>query len=276
MLLQRKLIISLSLVLLTASANASPLLSVVTVSGQFGTVDPTTGAFNQIGPTTPDPLGGLVPGPNGYLGISFSGNLDSVKPKTGAISVIGATGLGFSALDTAELNGTVYATDFSNNLYTINTATGAATLIAYTGIPPAPSNPADECDEALFAAGGKLYATFDAFNATTFAVVINPELYQIDPSTGSATLLAPTSLHLNAAVDVNGSAYAFQGQPSTFTSDVLSLNLATGNTTFLASVSSAAAFTDGAAAAVPEPASIAMTGIGIFAVFVLRRRSRRS
>lgn len=276
MLLQGKLIISLSLVLLTASANASPLLSVVTVSGQFGTVDPTSGAFSQIGPNTPDPLGGLVPGPNGYLGISFSGNLDSVKPKTGAISVIGATGLGFSALDTAELNGTVYATDFSNNLYTINTATGAATLIAYTGIPPAPSNPADECDEALFAAGGKLYATFDAFNATTFAVVINPELYQIDPSTGAATLLAPTSLHLNAAVDVNGSVYAFQGQPSTFTSDVLSLNLATGNTTFLASVSSAAAFTDGAAAAVPEPASIALTGIGIFAVFVLRRRSRRS
>ena len=169
MLLQRKLIIWLSLVLLTACANASPLLSVVTVSGQFGTVDLTTGAFNQIGPTTPDPLGGLVQGPNGYLGISFSGNLDSVQPKTGAISVIGATGLGNLAGVTTEFNGTVYATDLYNNFYSVNTTTGLASLIGPTGLPICPSliSPVEVSDETLFTANGNLYATFDGINLTT-------------------------------------------------------------------------------------------------------------
>lgn len=248
----------------------------VTVSGQFGAVNPTTGAFSQIGPTTPDPLGGLVPGSNGLLlGVSFSGNLDSVNPSTGAITVIGATGLGFNAFDTAELGGTVYETDFSNNLYTVNASTGAATLIGYTGIPPAPeltnTNPADQCDEALFAAGGNLYATFDGFNTTTFALVDNPELYQINPSTGVATLLAPTSIHLNAAVDLDGTLYTFQGQPSTFTSNVLSLDLATGTTSLMSNVDSTATFIDGAVAA-PEPDSIALAGAGIIAMLIFRRR----
>jgi hypothetical protein len=276
LLTQSRLIGSLSLALFAASAGASPVY-VATSSGQFGIVDPTTGAFTQIGPTTPDPLGGLVQGTNGYLGISFSGNLDSVNPSTGTISVIGATGLGFNAFDTAELAGTVYATDFSNNIYTVNIATGAATLLGYTGIPPAPEliNPADFCDEALFAAGGNLYATFDGIDGATLAPVIDPEIYRINPSTGVATPVTSTSLFLDAAVDIDGVVYAFQTQPSTLTSHVLSLDLATGNTTFVANVDSTAAFIDGAAAA-PEPAPIMLAGIGIAAILVSRRRSRRS
>ena len=65
----------------------------------------------------------------------FRFRFNSVKPRLER-PCYRSHGLGFSALDTAELNGTVYATDFSNNLYTINTATGAATLIAYSGIRP--------------------------------------------------------------------------------------------------------------------------------------------
>ncbi len=266
---------SMAMILFAAPAGAGPLMYTVTVSGQFGTVDPAIGAFTQIGPTTTDPLGGLVATPSEYLGVSFSGNLDSVNPQTGAISVIGTTGLGFSALDTAYLNGTIYETDFSGNLYTINSTTGAASLIGYTGIPPAPSDPADQCDEAFFAAGGNLYATFDAFNSTTLAVVIAPELYQISPSIGVATPLAPTSPHLNAAVDVNGVVFAFQGQPSTFTTDVLSLNLATGSTTFISSVTANATPVDGAAAT-PEPATIVLAGAGIAVVALASRRRVRS
>jgi hypothetical protein len=80
MLVTRKLILSLAFAL---SASADPLLYVSTAEGKFGTLDPATGAFNQIGPTLSDPLGGLVLGPNGYEGVSFSGNLDSVNPATG-------------------------------------------------------------------------------------------------------------------------------------------------------------------------------------------------
>jgi hypothetical protein len=262
--------VSLAMVLFAASAGAGPLMYTVTVSGQFGTVDAATGAFNQIGPTLADPLGGLVATPSGYLGVSFSGNLDAVNPATGAPSVIGATGLGSSALDTAYLNGTIYETDFSGNLYTISATTGASSLIGYTGIPPAPSDPAVQCDEAFFSAGGNLYATFDAFNSTTLAVVIAPELYQINPITGVATPLGPTSLHLNAALDVSGVVYAFQGQPSTFTDDVLSLSLPSGNTMFISSVTASATPVDGAAAT-PEPATIALAGAGIAAIALARR-----
>jgi hypothetical protein len=269
-----KLIISVALPFFAGSASAGPLLYVATVSGQFGTVDTTTGAFNQIGSTLSDPLGGLVGGTNGLLAVSFSGNLESVNPSTGAVTVIGSTGLGFNALDTAELGGIVYETDFSSNLYTVNTSTGVATLIGYTGIPAAPSDPAVQCDEAFFTANGNLYATFDAFNSTTQAVVINPELYQIDPTTGVATPIAPTSLHLNAAVDVSDTIYAFQGQPATFTADVLSLNLSNGNTALVSSVDSSATPIDGAVVT-PEPGSLALGGIGIAVVAFFRHRNRR-
>ncbi len=274
MFIQRKLILSLSLALLAASASAGPLVYVVTNSGQFGVVNSTSGGFTQIGPALADPLGGLVAGQNGLLGVSFSGNLDAVNPTTGAVSVIGATGLGSNALDTAELSGKVYATDLSNNLYTIDTKTGAATFFAHTGIPGEPAGAA--CVEALFSAGGKLYATYIAFNPSNFGVLISPKLYQIDPSTGLATLIGPTSPFVEAAVDLNGSIYAFQGRPPAGTNDELSLNLATGNTTFLAHIDSSAAYIDGAAVT-PEPSSMALAGMGVIAAaLVLWRRSRCS
>src|ERR1700686_4071270 len=93
MLTQQKLIFSLALVLLPASASAS-LVYVVTGGQQFGTVDLATGLFHQIGPNTPEGEGGLVPGPNGsLLTLTLSGNLDSINPATGVTSVVGPTGL---------------------------------------------------------------------------------------------------------------------------------------------------------------------------------------
>ena len=68
MLSYRNIIISLTL--FAASASASPILYVVTYGGQFGTLDSATGAFTQIGPTTSDPIGGLVAGPSGSLLVS--------------------------------------------------------------------------------------------------------------------------------------------------------------------------------------------------------------
>ncbi len=227
----------------TVSTGAGPLLYVVTFAGQFGTLDPTTGVFSQIGPVTMDPLGGLVPGPNGYAGVSFSGNLDSINPATGAISVIGATGLGNLAGVTGELNGTVYATDLNNNLYTINTSTGASSLIGPTGLPPCPflTNPAEVSDEALFTVGGKLYATFDGYNLNTMALVDAPKLYQINPTTGVATLVGPTAFQIDAAVEVNGTVYALTGF-----NQVLTLDLSTGNTALVGNYDPATFFITGA------------------------------
>ncbi len=220
MLTQQKLIGSLAFVLFTACASASPIVYVLNGNGQFGTVDLGTGAFRQIGPDTLEGSSGLVPGPNGsLLTLAFSGDLDRINPATGITSVLGRSGLGdcsnfpaspcgpTSANALGRLGGTTYATDFANNIYTVNPATGAAKLIGLTGIPALPFIPGtivngslNFFDENLFGVGGKLYATFDAgmhnFATSVNTTVIPPNLYEINPSTGVATLVAPTALVL--------------------------------------------------------------------------------
>ena len=294
MIVRRKLLSSLALVLLTTSASAGPIVYVVTGNQQFGTVDLATGAFSQIGPNTPEGEDGLVSGPNGsLLTLTFSGNLDSINPVTGVTSLVGATGLAdcsnfpvspcgpTSANDLARLGGTIYATDISNNLYTVNPLTGAATLIGLTGIPAVPAIPDspnpdgtfNAFDESLFSAGGNLYATFDAItiNPSPFTVtpVISPALYEINPTTGHATLIAPTALTIGAVVGVNGTFYAFNNMAG----QVATLNLANGNTTAVSNFPpDGGLLVQGAAPDVPEPASFALVGIGIAVIAVRKRR----
>jgi PEP-CTERM motif len=294
MIVRQKLLCSLALVLLTTSASAGPIVFVVTGNQQFGTVDLATGAFSQIGPNTPELEEGLVPGANGsLLTLTFSGNLDSINPATGMTSLIGATGLAdcsnfpvspcgpTSANDIAKLGATIYATDISNNLYTVNPLTGAATLIGPTGIPAVPAIPDspnpdgtfNAFDESLFSAGGNLYATFDAItiNPSPFTVtpVISPALYEINPTTGHATFIAPTALTIGAVVGVNGTFYAFNNMAG----EVATLNLTNGNTTAVSNFPpDGGLLVQGASPDVPEPASFALVGIGSVVIAVRKRR----
>ena len=266
---QRRWMISLAFLSLGVSAHAGTLVYAVSLFGPFGTIDVSTGTFNQIGPALSDPLGGLVLGPNGYLGVSVSGNLDSLNPATGGVTVIGATGLGSQADTMAILNGTVYETDLSNDIYTVNTTTGDAQLIGNTGIPPCPPPPLAG-DESLFTANGNLYETFDTLDPNTFTPIIDPELYQINPVTGQATVIGPTAFMIDAAIDLKGTVYAF-----TADAQVLSLDLATGSTTFLTNYDPAAAIIGGVAPP-PEPSSLALASTGMAAFLVFKRRRRRS
>ena len=293
MVTRAKLIIPLTAVLFTVPASAASVY-IFNATGQFGTIDVATGAFQQIGPNMPEGAMGLAQGPNGsLLTLAFSGNLTSIDPATGLTSVIGPTGLtacatpadpcGPTGTNTAGgLDGRVYVTDLSNNLYRVNPLTGGTTLIGPTGIPPLPFTPLSEnpdgtfnaYDEALFGANGKLYATFDAFtvDSTTFtlgSVLIPDNLYQIDPTTGMATVIGPTDLNLAAVANVNGTFYAFNDG----TSQIVTLDVTNGNTNVVTDFDPAVGLVLGAAPT-PEPVSIALFGIGATAIALCRWRRR--
>jgi hypothetical protein len=104
----------------------------------------------------------------------------------------------------------------------------------------------------------------------TMALVIPPDLYQINPTTGVATLIGPTAFQLDAAIGVNGTVYGF-----TAANTVLSLNLANGSSTFVTNYDPGAFFITGAAQT-PEPGSFVLVGMGIAAALISRRRMRRS
>jgi hypothetical protein len=297
MLIQRTLMISLTLFGVVASA--SPLVYVVsaglTGSGQFGTVDLSSGAFTQIGPVEPDGYFGLAAGPNGsYLALTYAGNLDSINPTTGVPTRIGATGLGScvipdpscgptSAFSMGAAAGNLYATDFNNDLYLINPQTGAATLLSQnTGLPPSPfvlgsQNPdgtLNFADEAIWGSEGNLYITYDAFifDPFTFQVVstlVAPELYRVDPTTGIATPIGATDLGIGGATVVNGISYEFND----LAGQIATIDLSTGATTPIGFFDPSAGVIQGAAAT-PEPASFMLASFGIAGLAVAWRRRR--
>jgi hypothetical protein len=258
-----------------ASASHTLLVYVLTGGLQFGAVDLRTGTFLPIGPgLPPDVGGGLVPGPGkSLLTLAFSGKLDAIDPATGVASVVGATGLGDCSMPGSyasncanvigRLDGSYYATDFANNLYSVNPVTGAAELIGPTGIPaltfaPFSENPDGSVNvfsESLFSAHGKLYANFAtlAFNFATgtSTTLIPGALYQINPKTGQAALIAPTDPNLTTIVNVNDTIYAFDSAAG----QVVTLDLTTGQTTAVSEVDQAAGVIGGATPARPTPAA---------------------
>jgi hypothetical protein len=292
----QKLVLSLALALCAASASADPMIYVVNFFQQFGTVNLTTGAFNPIGPTMAEEGAGLVSGPAGsLLTLTITGNLVSINPSTGVSTVIGPTGLGSNANTLAKVGQTVYATDTNNNLYKVDTTTGATTLIGLTGIPAGPfaedtTNPDGSLnltDEALFEVGGKLYATFGAFavgtDGSTVTNSVDPDLWQINPKTGVATLISSTVDHVLSAADVNGTLYAFQGTISSEHNffdpgpliQLVTLDPTNGKTSVVTNLDPAAGPIFGAAPVpTPEPASLALVGTGLVAIATRLRKAR--
>src|SRR5262249_8218204 len=102
------LIVALALVLSAAPSAVGPFVYVVTFNNQFGAVNLATGAFRQIGPSTPEPVDNLVWWNGSLLTLTISGELLKIDPATGETSDIGATGLGSNALDLGEVRGKLY------------------------------------------------------------------------------------------------------------------------------------------------------------------------
>jgi hypothetical protein len=128
MTIQQKLALALSLTLSAAAANANPIVYAIGGSGQFGTMNLSTGSFTPIGPGISVGTGGLVRGPGGtLLSLGYNGDLNSINPATGVLSPVGATGLGDCSLPSSpcgsnsaniigKVGSNLYATDLANNL----------------------------------------------------------------------------------------------------------------------------------------------------------------
>lgn len=300
---QQKLLVSLALLSFSAPIRAASVyvmaLDLATNNQQFGTLDLSTGSFQQIRSQATEEYRGLVPASNGsLLTLGFDGNLTSINPATGLTTVIGPTGLSNCSTPTspcgpnsagvlAGLGGNLYAIDFSQNLYSVNPTTGAARLIGPTGIPavPFPSHFTSNADgsgnvfeQNLFSVDGKLYATFDTNtvdpNTGNVTHVLPNNLYQIDPNTGVATLIAPSTQTITTVAEVNGTSFAFVIE----TAELATLNLSNGQTSFVTNVNPAAQapwYVEGATPT-PEPFSMALVGTGIAVTMAcrLRRRNR--
>jgi hypothetical protein len=296
-----RLVVFLALILIAPSSCLGASVYVLgndlaSGNGLFGTLDLGNGGFHQIGSDIPaiEASSGLAPGPNGsLLTLTGAGNLNSINPVTGVSTLIGPTGLGECSTPASPcgpnsvnwlgaLGTSVYATDFANNLYKVNPLTGTATLIGPTGIPALPfvpltTNPDGTFNaygETIFGANGKLYATFAAFTVnpetiTPESILVPPNLYEIDPTTAVATLIGPTDLTLGAVANVNGTLYGLLDS----TNQVVTLDAANGNSSFVADFDPAIGIVVGASAT-PEPVSIALVGIGIAAIAVCGRRRR--
>jgi hypothetical protein len=296
---QHKLILPLVL-LFTGAAFADSVYVIsagITGNGVFGTVDLTTGAYNPMGPTEPDGYFGMAAGPNSALySLNYLGQLDRIDPASGAFSRIGATGLQpclvpspacgpTSVFSLGGIDGKLFATDFSNSVYSVNSASGAATLLAKnSGLPPAPFVPGSQnpdgtfnlADQAIWSAGGKLFATYDAFvenfeTSTVEAISVAPKLYSIDPATGLATVIGATDLGIGAATEVNGVTYSFND----LTTQIATIDLSTGGTTGVGNFDPAAEVLQGASPVVPEPASVGLAALGFAALLFFARRRRR-
>ena len=163
-------------------------------SGVFGTVDLTTGAFQQLGPVEPDGYFGLAPRMvrRTLLSLTYAGDLVSINPLTGvptqirhhrARSVCDSQPFlrANMAFSLGDFNGRIYATDFANSIYVLDPVNGAARLLSEnSGIPPSPfvlgSQNQDGTlnfgDEAIWESCGRFYATYDAwvFDPVTVSV----------------------------------------------------------------------------------------------------------
>jgi hypothetical protein len=291
------LLAGLVITTLAGSANAGDSVYVVnffppTGVGEFGIVDLSTGAFQQIGTTTePDGYDGLAwvwdvgvprsPGGRSLVSLTEAGNLDAINPATGVPRLIGPTGLTScviptqlscgpkSAFTLGAFNGTIYATDYRNDLYVVDPITGRAALLSdHTGLPASPfilgSQNSDGtfnyADEAIWEADGKLYLIYDAFvidlsTNTVVRIVVAPELYQIDPATGRATVIGPISglthnLGINGGVKVNGASYVFTAPR--FGLQIATIDLSTGKTHPIGALESSAGRIEGAVPVYPR------------------------
>jgi len=217
---------------------------VYTVDGTFGTMDLQTGAFNSIGPGGAN-YQNMTSQPGGPLyAADPSTMLLTIDTHTGGIStVIGTMGNNINGLKFDE-SGTLFG--FSRtDLYTVNPTNAAVTLVGATGL-----SGSSFAYDAIFK-GNTMYWEDTTGPGNT------SNLYTVNTSTGMASLVGNIGFEVNAMDYQNGTLYGF-----TVNGQIITIDTATATGTFLVNQGSPGRVVS-ATAAVPEPGSVCLLGIGI-------------
>lgn len=207
-------LLTLSIGFIVAPANAAPVIFVGDVAGVLGTVDVATGDVNVIGDMGVV-MTDIAFAPNGNLfGIDFD-NLYAINPTTAEISLIGPTftsvSLSLNSLVYSSA-GTLYAA--SDSLYTLDPLTGFSTLVGNGGDAYASSGDLAFINDGLYLSsttigaddlflldestgvgtrigslGGCCFFGLATDNNIDLFGVAGPQIFSVEASTGTATLL---------------------------------------------------------------------------------------
>ncbi len=160
---------------LVPSALADDVAYAGSSSGEFGTMDLSTGVFNPEG-NSGQTLAGLAVANGSIFASSYltaNGTLFTVDPATGGLTIVG-NAMGVAYDDFGSTTSGLYAVSNGSiqELYSIDPTTGAATLIGPTGLGYGAWRGLSNNSAALYFADG-------------------PNLYTLNTSTGAATLVGP-------------------------------------------------------------------------------------